>query len=236
MWRQACARRRHLSDWWPVPTATNETERRARLSEGCSHPAIYAAVAAALSAVHRGGGSLVDVGCGSGALWHVLGPAFVRYIGVDIVRYDGFPLDAEFVTGNLDNGRLPLADDCADVVASVETIEHLENPRAFMRQLARVVKPGGTVIVSTPNQLTKPVEQADVGRQKPVQCFSGSTGALSSAPYRSAGNRFAPNRTRMWISRARDPLREFRENPIYSDQLADGCGQALQRQCHPGSP
>jgi 2-polyprenyl-3-methyl-5-hydroxy-6-metoxy-1,4-benzoquinol methylase len=154
MWRQACARRRHLSDWWPVPTATNETERRARLSEGCSHPAIYAAVAAALSAVHRGGGSLVDVGCGSGALWHVLGPAFVRYIGVDIVRYDGFPLDAQFVTGNLDNGRLPLADDCADVVASVETIEHLENPRAFMRQLARVAKPGGTVIVSTPNQLS----------------------------------------------------------------------------------
>jgi 2-polyprenyl-3-methyl-5-hydroxy-6-metoxy-1,4-benzoquinol methylase len=47
-----------------------------------------------------------------------------------------------------------VADDYADVVASVETIEHLENPRAFMRQLARVVKPGGVVIVSTPNQLS----------------------------------------------------------------------------------
>lgn len=137
-----------------MPIATSETERRARLSEGSSHPAIYAAVAAALGAMHRGGGTLVDVGCGTGALWQVLRPAFGRYVGVDLVKYDGFPLDAEFVTGNLDDGPLPLADDYADVVASVETIEHLENPRAFMRQLARVVKPGGVVIVSTPNQLS----------------------------------------------------------------------------------
>jgi 2-polyprenyl-3-methyl-5-hydroxy-6-metoxy-1,4-benzoquinol methylase len=137
-----------------MPERMSETERRARLSEGGSHPAIYASVAAALGAVHRGGGTLVDVGCGSGALWHVLRPAFARYVGVDLVRYDSFPVDAEFVTGNLDDGPLPLADDYAEVVASVETIEHLENPRAFMRQLARVVKPGGVVIVSTPNQLS----------------------------------------------------------------------------------
>ena len=137
-----------------MPEAMSETERRARLSEGGSHPAVYAGVATALGAVHRAGGTLVDVGCGSGALWHVLRPAFARYVGVDLVRYENFPLDAEFVTGNLDNGPLPLADDYAEVVASVETIEHLENPRAFMRQLARVVKPGGVVIVSTPNQLS----------------------------------------------------------------------------------
>src|SRR5690606_15358656 len=36
----------------------------------------------------------------------------------------------------------------------IETIEHLENPRAFMRELRRVARPGGLVIVSTPNQLS----------------------------------------------------------------------------------
>jgi 2-polyprenyl-3-methyl-5-hydroxy-6-metoxy-1,4-benzoquinol methylase len=36
----------------------------------------------------------------------------------------------------------------------VETIEHLENPRAFVRELARLAKPGGTVLVTTPNQLS----------------------------------------------------------------------------------
>jgi len=137
-----------------MPGAMSETERRARLSQGYSHPAIYAGVAAALGTVHPGGGTLVDVGCGAGALWHVLRPVFARYVGVDIVRYDGFPTDGELVTGNLDDATLPLTDEYADVVASIETIEHLENPRAFMRQLARVVKPGGVVIVSTPNQLS----------------------------------------------------------------------------------
>ena len=82
-----------------MPETMSETERRARLSEGCSHPAIYAGIAATLGAVHLSGGTLVDVGCGSGALWRVLRPAFARYVGVDIVRYDGFPIDAEFVTG-----------------------------------------------------------------------------------------------------------------------------------------
>ena len=38
--------------------------------------------------------------------------------------------------------------------ASVEGIEHLENPRAFMRELVRVTKPGGWVVVTTPNQLS----------------------------------------------------------------------------------
>src|SRR5205823_1363747 len=47
-----------------------------------------------------------------------------------------------------------LPDETADVVAAVETIEHLENPRAFMRELVRLVKPGGWVVVTTPNQLS----------------------------------------------------------------------------------
>jgi 2-polyprenyl-3-methyl-5-hydroxy-6-metoxy-1,4-benzoquinol methylase len=130
------------------------TEQRARLSEGSSLSTIYAGVAAALGALHPGGGTLVDVGSGGGALWPVLRSVFARYVGVDIVRYVGFPADGEFVTANLDDRTLPLADECADVVASVETIEHLENPRAFMRQLTRVAKPGGVVIVTTPNQLS----------------------------------------------------------------------------------
>jgi 2-polyprenyl-3-methyl-5-hydroxy-6-metoxy-1,4-benzoquinol methylase len=47
-----------------------------------------------------------------------------------------------------------LPDDCADAVVAVETIEHLENPRAFLRELARLAKPGGWVVVTTPNQLS----------------------------------------------------------------------------------
>jgi 2-polyprenyl-3-methyl-5-hydroxy-6-metoxy-1,4-benzoquinol methylase len=41
-----------------------------------------------------------------------------------------------------------------DVVAAVETIEHLENPWAFMRRLGALARPGAWVIVTTPNQLS----------------------------------------------------------------------------------
>src|SRR6185295_14061857 len=97
---------------------------------------------------------LVDVGCGGGALWNALRDRFDRYCGLDAVRYDGLPADAEFHQVDLDSSSWPIAEGEADVVTAVETIEHLENPWAFVRSLARIVKPGGWVVVTTPNQLS----------------------------------------------------------------------------------
>ncbi len=129
-------------------------EDRARLSRGGSSSAIYAMVAGALRGRHPGGGVVVDVGCGAGALRDVLAGSFDRYLGVDVVRYDGFPAEAEFYQADLDTGRAPIPDGMADVVVSAETIEHVENPRAFFRELVRLLRPGGWVVVSTPNQLS----------------------------------------------------------------------------------
>jgi SAM-dependent methyltransferase len=111
-------------------------------------------VSDALVGRHAGGGTLIDVGCGTGNLWRALRDRFARYIGVDAVRYDGFPGDGEFHPIDLDTGRSPLPDRVGDVIAAVETIEHLENPRAFARELSRLCRPGGWVVVTTPNQLS----------------------------------------------------------------------------------
>jgi len=129
-------------------------EERARRSLGTSGEAIYRMVAEAIGPRHPGGGTLVDVGCGSGRLWPFVRGRFDRYVGVDAVRYDGFPEDGEFVAADLDAPPLPLDAGCADVAVAVETIEHLENPRALVRALARLARPGGWVIVTTPNQLS----------------------------------------------------------------------------------
>jgi SAM-dependent methyltransferase len=126
---------------------------RARLSGGTSGVAIYAAVARELAG-RSPGGVLVDVGCGAGNLWAVVAAGFDRYVGVDAVRYAGFPVAGEFLGLDLDAGRAPLPDGVADVVTAVETIEHLENPRAFLRELTRLCKPNGWVLVTTPNQLS----------------------------------------------------------------------------------
>ena len=131
-----------------------QVEARARQTFGISDAAIYRMVAKAFNAWHSTGGVLVDIGCGTGQLWSHVSDSFERYVGIDCVRYDGFPSVGEFHQSNLDSGRTNLSDNFADVVAAIETIEHVENPWAFMRELVRVVKPGGYVIVTTPNQLS----------------------------------------------------------------------------------
>ncbi len=134
-----------------MKTAT--VEERARDSRGISNDAIHRMVLRALEERGIKGGCLVDVGCGVGNLYPHVHSRFSRYVGVDVVRYDGFPDGAEFCRLDLDSGRLPLEDGTADVAAAVEVIEHLENPRDFMRKLVRLAAPGGWVIVTTPNQL-----------------------------------------------------------------------------------
>jgi 2-polyprenyl-3-methyl-5-hydroxy-6-metoxy-1,4-benzoquinol methylase len=62
--------------------------------------------------------------------------------------------DVPVVRGNL--VRLPLADDCFDVVVSLQTVEHLWDQDAFVAECLRVLRPGGRCIVSTPNRLTFP--------------------------------------------------------------------------------
>lgn len=96
----------------------------------------------------------MDVGCGAGNLYPWVRSRFSRYIGADVVKYDAFPTEVEFCRVDLDSGRIPLAAGYADVVTAIEVIEHLENPRGLMRELVRLAKPGGWVIVTTPNQLS----------------------------------------------------------------------------------
>jgi SAM-dependent methyltransferase len=131
-----------------------DVETRARMSLGISADPIYRAVTDAVTERYSGRGTLIDVGCGTGNLWGYLGDRFDRYIGVDMVRYDGLPDMVEFLEFNLETGRAPLPDSAGDVVVAVETIEHLENPRAFVRELTRLTRPGGWVVVTTPNQLS----------------------------------------------------------------------------------
>ena len=127
-------------------------EARARLSLGRGHDRIHRLVADLLA--RRGaGGTLLDAGCGTGDLWRATRGRFTRCIGIDAAHYPELPPDVAFRHADLD-AALPLEDATADAAAAVEVIEHLENPRAFLRELARVTKPGGWVVVTTPNQLS----------------------------------------------------------------------------------
>ena len=47
--------------------------------------------------------------------------------------------------------RMPVANDAFDVVVSIDVHEHLDECEPFSKELARIVKPGGRVLVTTPN-------------------------------------------------------------------------------------
>ena len=135
----------------PQP-ASSTVLSRAQLSAGQSDAAIHRMVARALACRDVDGAVLLDVGCGHGALRAEVAPYVRRYIGLDVARYASLESGVEFHQIDLDSGQVPPdLEGVADVVAAVETIEHLENPRAFVRTLARLARPGGWIMVTTPN-------------------------------------------------------------------------------------
>lgn len=98
------------------------------------------------------GRKVLDAPLGPGAMaWelHNLGCA-VTGADIDLQQSDNLP--AGVVRQKCDlNGRLPFVDGAFDLVTSLEGIEHVENHFLLLREFARVLRPGGQLIISTPN-------------------------------------------------------------------------------------
>jgi SAM-dependent methyltransferase len=96
------------------------------------------------------GARALDLGAGSGALAERLLAAGYQVTSADISNY--FELNAEFLELDFNDPkfdeRLPHR---FGLITSVEVIEHLENPTAFLKSIARLLSPGGIAIVTTPN-------------------------------------------------------------------------------------
>lgn len=105
---------------------------------------------------HVRGQTVVDVASGTGIGTHYLVTAGAKVcIGVDVslpsLQYAaGKYRPCSFVA--CDAQQLCLADATVDVVVSFETLEHLPNPRQFLFECRRVLRPGGLLICSSPNR------------------------------------------------------------------------------------
>ncbi len=130
------------------------------------------------------GDKVLDIACGSG-----YGSNILAEIGAKVWAGD---MDAEaimlaqdkykknnLIFEKLDAIKLPFADNEFDVVVSFETIEHIENYMKFISELKRVLKPGGQLILSTPNvvatkrlKINNPFHIKEFTRQELLSLFN----------------------------------------------------------------
>ena len=97
-------------------------------------------------------GKVVDAGCGPGPFSKVFHESGYEVIPVD-VNPDRFNVPGLTVLKGDITKRFPLDDASVDAVVAGEVLEHMQEDYRFIRECARIVRPGGVVAFTTPNVL-----------------------------------------------------------------------------------
>lgn len=99
-------------------------------------------------------GDLLELGCGEGRGVELLAPLADNYTGIDKIEgvikvlRDKFP-DYNFLSGTFP--PFPFEDNQFDSVVTFQVIEHVKKDAEFLREIHRVLKPGGMALITTPN-------------------------------------------------------------------------------------
>jgi 2-polyprenyl-3-methyl-5-hydroxy-6-metoxy-1,4-benzoquinol methylase len=123
------------------------------------------------------GATVLEAGCGEG-----YGAAALASRARTVLAVDADPQAARHAARTYpqvsvlqaDLLRLPLADAAVEVVTNLQVIEHLHDQEGFLAECARVLRPAGSILVTTPNRIT-----FSPGRDTPLNPFH--TRELSAA-------------------------------------------------------
>jgi len=102
------------------------------------------------------GNRVLDLGCAAGAISHYLSTFGCETVGVDaeplaVARARSLFPDLDFEIANV--AELPFEDGAFDKAVAADLVEHLDDEtfRAMLRETRRVLRPGGTLSLYTPN-------------------------------------------------------------------------------------
>ncbi len=115
------------------------------------------------------GREVLEAGCGEGYGADLIAGVARRVVAVDydaaaVAHVRGRYPRVEAVQANL--AQLPLPDSSVDAVVNFQVIEHLWDQAQFVAECARVLRPSGLLMVSTPNRIT-----FSPGRDTPINPF-----------------------------------------------------------------
>lgn len=86
---------------------------------------------------------LVDFGCGDMPYRSVIEPMVGKYLGVDLEMNP----QAEHYIGF--DSKTTLPENYADIILSNQVLEHVDSPEGYLQEALRILKPGGTLILTT---------------------------------------------------------------------------------------
>jgi len=93
------------------------------------------------------GAAILDVGCGAGQVVEALTTRRFAARGIDVAPGEAANCEP------YDGRTIPFPDASFDAVGAFNVLEHVEEPVAFLDEMRRVLKPGGRMVVSSPNFL-----------------------------------------------------------------------------------
>jgi ubiquinone/menaquinone biosynthesis C-methylase UbiE len=132
---------------------TTEITSEKITSDNPIHQRLFKAYVAAKGHV---GGNLLEIGCGEGRGVETLLPLVSKYTAVDKLEEVMKGLRKKYPSANFISMNIPpldgLQDNTYDSIVSFQVIEHIQDDFTFLKEINRVLKPGGIALITTPNR------------------------------------------------------------------------------------
>jgi SAM-dependent methyltransferase len=92
-------------------------------------------------------GRLLDLGCGKKPYLYILAPCVASYIGIEMPNTQSLSSVVDVYASALE---IPFKENSFDSILCTEVLEHVPEPKELLRQVKRVLKPNGYLILTAP--------------------------------------------------------------------------------------